>query len=606
MKPITTTALALAASLSAFPGHGQTSTNGVTEEIIVSANRFAQPAGTVMAATSVITREEITRSLAQNLADLLSGKPGIQMAQSGGRGALTSLFMRGTESDHTLILIDGAQITTSTGSSGRLEYVPTDQIERIEIIRGPRSSLWGSEAIGGVINIVTARRTEADFDGSVRLAAGTENSRNGNANLAGNLGGTALNLGLSKSSTDGINFSRSGSPDDDGYDNESLTLGLHRSISDDVALSLVYSDFDASSEFDDGEVDSRSRQLSATLDYSISPDWTTRLTANRFKEDNDNRATFGDTISRSENASLRWSNTLDLNGGQTLGFGVDRQRQQLDYASFGATQSENSRDNTGYYGVYNRPLADVDLTLSIRNDDNEAFGHHTTGNIAVGKAFGDNTRAWLSYGTAFKAPNLLDLYVGFPDFSFFANPDLQPETSENIEFGLALSALGGDWSMNLFHNEIENLISIDASFTTLDNVDKAVIDGFELTFGRDIMGWNANVGLTLLNHEDRSTGEDLLRRPEQTVSASLGKNFGRLDFSLQWLAQSKHRDVNPETFGSSEVGGYGIVNFIAGYHFSNTLGLRLRLGNVLDKDYEVVDGFNTLGRTAQLSMDYQF
>ena len=155
------------------------------EEIIVAANRLGQSLSTVLAATTVIDKETIRQSQAQNLAGLLAGVPGMQFSPSGGQGAQTSLFMRGTESDHTLILVDGVQMTTNSGPAGRLEFIPLDQIERIEIVRGPRSSVYGSEAIGGVVNIITKPDIQEDFSGSVKLMAGTENSSNANIGLQG-------------------------------------------------------------------------------------------------------------------------------------------------------------------------------------------------------------------------------------------------------------------------------------------------------------------------------------------------------------------------------------------------------------------------------------
>ena len=175
----------------------QAPSDAAPEEIIVAANRLEQSLSTVLAATTVIDKETIRQSQAQNLAGLLAGVPGMQFSPSGGQGAQTSLFMRGTESDHTLILIDGVQMTTNSGPAGRLEFIPLDQIERVEIVRGPRSSVYGSEAIGGVVNIITKPDIQEDFSGSVKLMAGTENSSNANIGLQGRVGNTSLSLNVS-------------------------------------------------------------------------------------------------------------------------------------------------------------------------------------------------------------------------------------------------------------------------------------------------------------------------------------------------------------------------------------------------------------------------
>jgi vitamin B12 transporter len=256
--------------------------------------------------------------------------------------------------------------------------------------------------------------------------------------------------------------------------------------------------------------------------------------------------------------------------------------------------------------VYIRESGPLDFTLSLRNDDNERFGSHSTGSIAIGSDFGESVRAWVSYGTAFKAPNLIDLYVDFPSFFFFANPNLKPETAESVELSLQAEALGATWQLNVFRNDIDDLISTDATFTSLANIQQARIDGIEATVSSSIAGWRLDAALTLLDHENRSTGVNLLRRPEQTLSLNIAREFGAFDLAVNLLAQNEHLDIDPVTFGGSTVGGFGVVNLVAGYRFSDEINLRLRIGNLLDKEYQIVDGFNTQDRTAQLSVNFSF
>ena len=576
------------------------------EEIIVAANRLEQSLTAVLAATTVIDKETIQQSSAQSLAGLLASVPGMQFSPSGGQGAQTSLFMRGTESDHTLILVDGVQMTTNSGSAGRLEYIPLDQIERIEIVRGPRSSIYGSEAIGGVVNIITKPNIQKDLSGSVKLMAGTENSSNANIGLQGRVGNTALSLNASRRMTDGIDFSERGSSDDDGYENDSLSLSFSHQFSEQFSLSSTYSSFDAESDYDDGAVNTDSQQFSATVAAAFTEHWDSSFILERFEEDNLNAGAFGLTNSSTENKKLSWQNTYTFDASNLFSFGIDHQQQELRYATFGALQTDTSRDNDGVYGVYIRESGPLDFTLSLRNDDNERFGNHSTGSIAIGRDFGESTRAWVSYGTAFKAPNLIDLYVDFPSFFFFANPDLKPETAESLELSLQTHALGATWQVNVFRNDIDDLIASDATFTSLANIQEARIDGMEATVSSMIAGWRLDAALTLLDHENRSTEIGLLRRPEQTLTLNIAREFGSLDIAVNLFAQNEHLDIDPLTFGSSKVGGFGVINLIAGYRFSEDLNLRLRVGNLLDKEYQVVDGFNTQDRTAQLSLNYSF
>jgi vitamin B12 transporter len=596
----------LSASVLPAQVQAQTSGDSAPEEIIVVANRIGQSLSTVLAATTVIDKEAIRQSQAQNLAGLLAGVPGMQFSPSGGQGAQTSLFMRGTESDHTLILVDGVQMTTNSGPAGRLEFIPLDQIERIEIVRGPRSSVYGSEAIGGVVNIITKPDIQEDFSGSVKLMAGTENSSNANIGLQGRVGNTSLSLNASHRETDGIDFSELGSSDDDGYENDSVSVSFSHQFSEIFSLSSTYSSFEAQSDYDDGVVNTDNQQFSSTVTASLTEQWDSNLILEKFKEDNMDAGAFGLTNSSTENKKLSWQNTYKFDASNLFSFGVDHQEQELRYSTFGALQTNTSRDNDGVYGVYVRESGSLDFTLSLRNDDNERFGNHSTGSIAVGSDFGESVRAWVSYGTAFKAPNLIDLYVDFPSFFFFSNPNLKPETAESIELSLQAKALGASWQLNVFRTDIDDLISTDATFTSLANIQQARIDGLEATASSTIAGWRLDATLTLLDHENRSTGVSLLRRPEQTLSLNIAREFGAFDLAVNLLAQNEHLDIDPVNFGGSTVGGFGIVNLIAGYRFSDELNLRLRIGNLLDKKYQIVDGFNTQDRTAQLSLNFSF
>lgn len=577
-----------------------------SEEIVVVANRITQPVNGVMAATTVIDRDAIRQSLAQSLAELLSGVPGMQLAPSGGQGAQTSLFLRGSESDHTLVLVDGVQMSTSTGSAARLEYIALDQVERIEIVRGPRSSLYGSEAIGGVINIITHTAVDPGLAGEVALMAGTEASSNANLSLRGGSEADTVALNLSRHRTGGISFKSGGDPDDDGYENDSLALSLGHRFDERVQLAASYSRFNTRSDYDDGQVDGKSQQLALTLSARPGERWSTRLSGEYFRERNDDSAAYGDTRSRSENRQLSWQNQLQFNTQNSLAFGLEHQEQELRYASFGAVQTANARDNDGLYGMFLHRGGPLDLTLSLRNDDNERFGNHATGSVAVGRQLATDWEGWVSYGTAFKAPNLIDLYVDFPSFFFFANPDLEPETSQNVELGLSGRLGNARLQFNLFRNDIDDLISTDASFTSLDNIQKARIDGLEASLQMSLAGWQAEGALTVLDHRNRSTGKPLVRRPERTLSLNLTRQWGALDLGMNLLAQSSHADIDPVSFGGSTVGGYGVASLVAGYQCGAKTDLRLRIGNLFDRDYQVVDGFNTYGRTAQLSLRHRF
>ena len=415
IKSLPTSLLVMSLCITSLSGNAQED----LQEVLITANRLPQTTNTVMTATKIIDRKAIKSSQAQSLIELLSGQPGMHLAQSGSLGSQTSLFMRGTESDHTLILVDGVQITTGTGASGRLEIISLDQIERIEIVRGPRSSIYGSEAIGGVLNIITSSEVKPGFGGNLSVTAGTQDTYNTNLGLQGGSKSTTLALNLSHRQTGGINSRESGSADDDGFENDTAALSFNHQFNDRISFSANYSRFDSSSDYDDGIVDIESQQLSTGFSAAITELWSSSIRIERFKEDNADVSAFGTTNSQSENNKINWHNTLVLNNANQFSFGLDHIEQELEYFSFGAVQTDTSRDNGGIYGVYLRESDLADLTMSLRHDDNERFGNQRTGSIALGKDLNQSVRAWLSYGTAFKAPNLIDLYVDFPSFFFF-------------------------------------------------------------------------------------------------------------------------------------------------------------------------------------------
>ncbi len=586
--------------------------NSITEELIITANRLLQPQGSALAATTVINEADIRASLASNVADLLAGVPGMQFARTGGQGGQTSLFLRGSESDHTLVLIDGVKVNTASEGFARLEFIPVDQISRIEVVRGPRSSIYGSEAIGGVVQIFTRQAKKDNFSGSATVSAGTEQTRNASLNLAGNVESTAYTLSYVRNDTDGIDASQGefSSDDRDGVKSDSFSASLSHALSADTSLKASFLQTDSESEFDDGTNDATSRQASVSADFKLQDNWRSNLSASYFEDDNENISFFG-SESNTERVALNWQNNIELADHSALAIGVDYQDEELYYNSGFASETDTSRDNLGLYAVYVAKLAPLDYTVSLRHDDNEQFGEHTTGSIALGHNLTDTIQLWVSYGTAFKAPNLVDLYVDFPnedfpEYSFYGNPDLKPESSESFEIGVEGTLSSTRWSVNAFHNEIEDLIASDASFTSLTNVGQTEINGLEATVGTELAGWFIDAALTLLDHENEDTGEKLLRRPNETFNLSLARDFGDFDVAANWLLQGDHDDVDPVTFGRSHVAGYGIVDLKFGYEVTPELKLRLKVGNLFDQDYEVVDGFNTYGTTALVSADYVF
>ncbi|MEX2334890.1 MAG: TonB-dependent receptor, partial [Pseudohongiella sp.] len=515
-----------------------------TREVIVTANRLNQPLGETMAAATVFTLDDIEAAQAESLFDLLAGAPGIQMARTGGQGTQTSLFMRGTNSDHTLILIDGVKANTASEGFARLENIPVAQIQRIEVVRGPQSSLYGADAIGGVIQIFTKQAARGDADtglsGNLSAAAGTESTYNGSGGFSLRGDNTSLALNVAHHQTDGIRPIHTPTPSArrSAYDNDAANVSMAHEFSNGAALRGSYNLTDSQLEYDGGINNGESRTAHLGLMLPVTDIWQSDVQISRFSDESVDDSTFA-SRSRTERDAINWQNHVQLGDNNSLVLGADIESEELLYEMSGAAQTDTTRDNSAAFAVLDSRFSlrntSVDTTLSLRYDDNEQFGGETTGKAAIGTDLGDNLRLWTSYSTAFKAPSLVELYVDFPAFFFYGNPDLQPETSRNVEIGLEGAHLGATWSVNAFRNEIKNLITTDASFTSLTNVDRATINGVELAVRGSWQGWNANAALTLLDHENSDTGEELLRRPNEILSAGISREFNKLDVGLTWL-----------------------------------------------------------------------
>ncbi len=595
----------------AVAAQADASANAETQEVIITANRLNQPLGEAMAAATVFTLDDIEASQAESLFELLAGAPGIQMARTGGQGTQTSLFMRGTNSDHTLILIDGVKANTASEGFARLENIPVAQIQRIEVVRGPQSSLYGADAIGGVIQIFTKQaelgNADTGLSGNLSAAVGTEATANGNAGINIRSNNTALALNVSHQQTDGIRPIHTPTPSArrSAYENDAANLSISHQFSNGAALRGGYDLRDSELNYDGGINNTEGRTANLALALPISDSWRTDLQVSRFNDDSINDSTFS-SRSRTRRNTFNWQNHVQANDNNSLVVGVDFESEDLLYESSGAVQTDTTRDNRAVFAVLDTDLSAFNTTLSLRSDDNEQFGQKTTGKAAIGTDLGDNLQVWTSYSTAFKAPSLVELYVDFPGFFFFGNPDLQPETSRNIEVGLEGSHAGAAWSVNAFRNEIKNLIATNASFNSLTNVERATINGVELAVNGTLLGWNANAALTLLDHENSETGQELLRRPNEILSAGISREFDKLNVGLTWLARGAQKDVDPVTFGTSSVAGNAVFDLVLAYQLLNDLSLQLKVGNLFDKDYQVVDGYNTYGRTALLTTRYQF
>lgn len=596
--------------------HAQTNTDQASvdlPEMVVTATRSATPKKQLSAASTVYTRKDIDRLQVKTLPELLRGTTGLDMTQTGGLGKQTSIFMRGTNPDHILVLIDGIKVGSATLGSTPFEFVPLDQVERIEIIRGPQSSLYGSEAIGGVIQIFTRKGGNSDKPQfSLDAGGGSYDTYRTAGNVSGKWNNSWYSVGASSIGTEGINARQAilgpfgfSQPDRDGYQNTAMNARAGHRFDNNAEVEASFIRAQGTNEFDSNYGGDHSSFITQTVGVSGAMDvvdnWRSTLRLGQSRDEND---TFMPDVTNTLNSrfdSTRWNaswvNEVALSDAHKLILGSDYRLDEVDSTT---VYTEKSRYDVGVFGEYRGEIFENHfVNASVRWDKNEQFGNYVSSNVGWRSNWSYGISTFASFGNAFKAPSFNDLY--YPNYG---NRNLKPEESTSFEAGLAGNHDWGQWEIRAYHTNIDNLITpvADKNFNySAQNVGKAQIDGLEAEIGTQWLGWNTKLNMALLNPEIRDTNKRLPRRADKTLSFDLSRSFGQFDIGANVLAQD-HRFDNPDN--SIKVAGYVTVDLRTAYHLNKNWMLSAKLNNLLDKDYQTVNTYNTQGRNFFLSIHY--
>lgn len=613
---------ALALALSApMLASAQTTPATDLDTVLVTATRTASTVDASLAAVEVIDRKQIEASSARSLPELLRGRAGITLINQGGLGKLSTLFLRGTESDHTLFLIDGVRIGSPTSGLTSLQDIPLAQIERIEIVRGPRSSLYGADAIGGVIQIFTRRNHIPGVHGHAQLGIGSHDLRDASAgvDVRGVRGGVGVDI--AHQNTDGINACRGDFDpatfmgagcfivpgthlDRDGYRNNSVTLRADFTPNEYWALDARAFRAEGHNEYDGDYVDNSDivqQVVGGTVRWTPTAKVLVKLSAGRNVDVSDNY--LGNTFSNRfhttrDSASLQGDFTLAQ--GQVLTTGLDWLHDRANvtdpWSPFTA-----SRNNRAAFAQYQGQFGAHNLQMSLRHDNDDQFGGKTTGGIAWGFDFADGWRVTVNYGTAFKAPSFNELY--YPGFS---NPNLNPETSRSAELSLRHQGQGWQWQANAYQTHIDQLIAWDASIGLPNNVEQARIHGLELTGSITLGNWDVHGQLGWLDPRNLSAGfnhgKRLARRPTRSARLDLDRSFGQWSVGVSGIAESARWDDVANTL---RVGGYGTLDARVAWTFHSSWTLQANVINAFDKRYETSAWYNQPGREWRLTLRWQ-
>ncbi|WP_018865045.1 TonB-dependent receptor domain-containing protein [Thioalkalivibrio sp. ARh3] len=581
----------------------------------VTAARVAQTVDETLSSVTVIDREEIERLQPQQFTDLLEGRAGIETSQNSAFGKTTSVYTRGTSSDHTLLLIDGVRMGSATLGGASWQFLPPEEIERVEVVRGPRTSIYGSDAIGGVVQVFTREGRKGPPRVNAFVGGGSFNTWETGVGVAGGTENTNYSFSVSHFETDGINVQDDvGDDDRNGYDNTSLATKVTHRLDNGIEVfgNILYSE--GESEFDSTEgrdyTDYIHTAIRAGFRSPITARWETEVSVAHSRDEND-RFTDGRFSSRydTKRDSIDWLNEIELSDHLFLTAGLDAREDRISVDDrflqlFGPGEfEETSRYNVGGFGLLQAEFGQHLVEGSLRRDANEQFGDNTTGQIAWGMRATDTIRLRASYGTAFKAPTFNDLYhpdTTFPDgFRFRGNPDLQPEESETAEVGARYSVDRTYFDVAIFETRVDNLI---AGFDPPENVEEARIRGLEMEMGYQTSLWTSRASLTLLDAEDRETGNELQRRSPATGRFDLDRQFQHLSLGGSVIAKSRsYNDANND----ERLSGYGLLNLRASYQIAPEWQIQATVNNVFDKDYETARGYNQPGRAAFVKLRYQ-
>nr|WP_199065659.1 TonB-dependent receptor [Chromobacterium sp. ASV5] len=581
------------------------------DPVIVTASRSAQPLSKTLADATVITRDEIEESGAQTLQQVLSRQAAITITSSGGPGTASSIFMRGTNANHTVVLVDGVRIVSATFGISAIQSIPLDQIERIEILRGPASSLYGADAIGGVIQIFTRKG-----EGEPRWNAGVEFGNRGtgkvSAGVVGKSGGTAYSFQLNHAQSDGFSATTpqnySYNPDNDGYRNDSYTANITQTLAPGHDLTLRMFQSFAKADFDRSRVgqdwiNTRLTGQSLESKNQFNDVWTSTL---RYARSQDRQEGFSDSVVgrndlyQTTQDEWVWQNDLQTAIGKFT-VGASHAYQKVD-SSMAFTR--NDRTMKALFAVYQQDWGRHSLQASARRDLNDQFGGKNTGKLDYGYRFADGWLARAGYGTAFKVPTFNDLYYPY-SYGYQGNPNLKPESSINSELALEYNKAGNRLSVTAFHNQVENLITYvsDPVLSTMANINRATIRGLTVEGATELVGVNLTGNLTLLDARDDSTGNWLPRRPRQSANFTASKDFGKWTVGAEQQIVSRRYD-DEKNSEATALHGYGISNVYADYRFAKSWTATARVDNLFDREYETASGYNTGGMGAFIGVRY--
>ncbi|WP_166267004.1 TonB-dependent vitamin B12 receptor BtuB [Providencia sp. M-27] len=621
--PLSAAALAVLCATSSLA-----SANNQADQVVVSANRFEQPISSILAPVTVVTREDIDHWQSNTIIDVLRRLPGVDIAQNGGMGQQSSLFIRGTESRHVLVLIDGIRLNQAgiSGSSD-MSQIPISLVQRIEYIRGARSAVYGSDAVGGVVNIITRR----DNDGTTLNAGiGSHSYQNYNGSTQQKIGeNTTVTAAGAYTHTKGFDLApKEVSPrqyDKDGFLSKSLWLGVEHQFSSEILAYARAYGYDNRTSYDVSEyagvsVDTRklySRTYETGLKYHQGKYSSSLMGSYGYSKDynfDPRKGQYSESanLDESKQYNIQWGNSYLLDKGN-ISAGIDYQRQSIEPSSYAMINEKQTLNNTGIYLTGQYAIIDsVTAEAAIRSDHHSEFNWHTTWQSGLSWEFYEGYKLVGSYATAYKAPNLTQLYA-YSSSAYgttLGNPSLKPEESKQWEVGVEGTTGPLFWQVNAYHNDIDNLIAYKAGnpISSYENIGEAEIKGIEWVGEFETGILHHQVTYQYVDPRNKKTDKVLERRAKQQVKYQLDWAIDKVDMGLtyQYIGSRYDNDYSQWPSKRIKLGGVSLWDLTAAYPITSHLTIRGKIANMFDKDYETAYGYRTAGREYFLTGSYNF
>jgi vitamin B12 transporter len=611
--------------------------NGLkTSDIFVTATRTPILKNNVIGDTTIINEEEIERAGLSSLPELLQRQPSIEISNNGGQGKVSTFGIRGTSSTHSIVLIDGIRINAATSGFTALENIPLAQIEKIEILRGPASSLYGPDAIGGVIQVFTKKGLNG-FKPYIGIGYGRYNTVSLQTGLRGGDSQTTYAINFSGTKTDGfsafepnaLSAANSYNLDKDGYKNYGLSTSLNHKINDNYEVNFQYLLTRAKNKYDNAAADSsptidfrntaKNEAYSLSLNAQINSSWKSSIKISRGIDEYIDKQLYNwtdwkyfaqDNLYKTTQDQLTWQNNIQLSKG-TLTLLYDRLEQKIKTTEY---YQKNKRVNDGFMVGYSLVQNKHNFQTNIRKDLNSNYDDSLTGNLGYAYMINENWRLATSAGTAFVSPTFNFAYAT-ADPDALGNPELKPEKSKNIEASIRYKDDSGTLSFTAFDNEIRDFIiyTYGMSPQSTMNLNKAKIQGFSLAGSQFIGHFQISGSVTNQSPKNEDTEKYLPYRSNLLGNINFNYFIGSWNFGVENTGSGIRYDDKANT---RKISGYILTNFVADYKFSDQLRFNLRLNNALDKDYTLnIEGnpntqygfkYQTPGRSLFANLHYDF